>query len=61
MEKRNDVYWLNVYDDKCQELIKKLNLNIQFVPTFICAKNTSVTIVGAMSESAINEWIDKNC
>gem|GEM_PF-3700810 len=61
MEKRNDVYWLNVHDDKCQELIKQLNLNLRFVPTFFCTKNTSIQIVGVISENEINEWIEKNC
>lgn len=61
MKKRNDVYWLNVLDDKCIEIMRNLNLNIRAVPTFVCTRNTSISTVGTMSEDAINKWIESNC
>ena len=61
MKKRNDVYWLNILDSKCKNMIVELNLNIQAVPTFICTTNRSIQIIGARSEDEINSWIERNC
>ncbi|MDI6806202.1 MAG: thioredoxin family protein [Candidatus Aenigmarchaeota archaeon] len=61
MKMRNDVYWLNIMDEKCKEVMVELNLNIRAVPTFVCTKNTSIQAIGAMSEATINEWIGRNC
>jgi hypothetical protein len=61
MEKRNDTYWLNVQSKKCTQILENLNLNIQYIPTFVCTKNISIFISGARSEQDINSWIEENC
>lgn len=61
MEKRDDIYWLNLASGKCVEILKELNLYTETIPTFICTKNQNIFTVGGRTEEAINNWIEKNC
>ena len=66
MEKREDIYWLDLAIPQCVERLRELNLveSIRGTPTFVCTKNISVLLEGVPrgdTETLLNQWIEKNC